>query len=109
MQFVNKYLHSLQSFMAVCFDLTFNYDVVYTEYSLYRKAPRTTEQNSPARVRKTDTLDLSDSDEEIAQNSQVYCTACINLIYHVRNLFQVSRFVKLCHKVLICAYRTYMY
>ncbi|XP_048745070.2 HAUS augmin-like complex subunit 8 isoform X2 [Ostrea edulis] len=36
-----------------------------------KKAPRTTEQNSPARVRKTDTLDLSDSDEEIAQNSQL--------------------------------------
>lgn len=30
-----------------------------------KKAPCTTEQNSPARVRKTDSLDLSDSDEEI--------------------------------------------
>lgn len=36
-----------------------------------RKAPCTTEQNSPARVRKTDSLDLSDSDEEINKGSQV--------------------------------------
>lgn len=37
----------------------------------FRKAPCTTEQNSPARVRKTDSLDLSDSDEEIDSGSKV--------------------------------------
>lgn len=37
----------------------------------FRKAPCTTEQNSPARVRKTDSLDLSDCDEEIDNGSKV--------------------------------------
>lgn len=36
-----------------------------------KKAPCTTEQNSPARVRKTDSLDLSDSDEEIDNGSKI--------------------------------------
>ncbi|XP_022286537.2 uncharacterized protein LOC111099517 isoform X1 [Crassostrea virginica] len=35
-----------------------------------KRPPHTTEQNSPARVHKTDTLDLSDSDEEIVRESQ---------------------------------------
>lgn len=36
-----------------------------------KKAPCTTEQNSPARVRKTDSLDLSDCDEEIDNGSKI--------------------------------------
>lgn len=53
-----------------------------------RKAPCTTEQNSPARVRKTDSLDLSDSDEEIkgskVDHKQI---SSISLIYSVIRIF----------------------
>ena len=48
----------------------------------YRRPPHTTEQNSPARVHKTDTLDLSDSDEEIVRESQV--------------IYKASKFKKVC-------------
>lgn len=63
-----------------------------------RKAPCTTEQNSPARVRKTDSLDLSDSDEEIKGSkvdhkqissiSIIYSVTCIRILLE-RTLEQI--------------------